>query len=173
MNCLSCTYPAYAKKLCRYHYYSANPLRRSPIKRKAVKIRKVAKSESLGRLIQQAVKVFHKWIKLRDSEDGRYKCISCPRTGDSREAHAGHYLPAGNNSAVRLDPDDVHLQCPWCNIVKHGNQAEYRIGLIHKIGEERVLALEEKAKFPYKWDRAELLEIIETYKLKVRLKQVV
>lgn len=43
MTCLSCTSPKYAKKLCRYHYYLANPLKRTPLLRKPGKVKKVSK----------------------------------------------------------------------------------------------------------------------------------
>lgn len=168
MTCLSCTSPKYAKKLCRYHYYLANPLKRTPLLRKPGKVKpinKVGKSGSLGRLIQQAVTVFHKWIRERDRVGDYFVCISCGAEKHVREMQAGHYINAGNNGVIRFHEHNIHAQCRECNEFKHGNEEGYRIGLIAKIGLENVEALEAMAKKPHKWDREELAGIIERYRV--------
>lgn len=155
----------YSKALCRYHYAISHPLKRSPITKKPVKINKVGKSGSLGRLIQQAVTVFHKWIRERDRVGDYFVCISCGLEKHAREMQAGHYINAGNNGVIRFHEDNIHSQCRECNEFKDGNQHNYRIGLIAKIGLERVEALEQMAKQPHKWDREELAGIIERYRV--------
>ena len=156
--------PFYWSKL-RAKSLKAHPLKRSPIVKKAVKIKKVGASGSLGRLIQQAVTVFHKWIRERDRVGDYFVCISCGVEKHVREMQATHYLPAGNNGAIRLNEHNVNGGCTTCNIDLHGNQDGYRIGLIAKIGLENVEALEAQAKTPFKWDREELAGIIERYRV--------
>lgn len=81
--------------------------------------------------------------------------------------HAGHYLSAGHNAAVRFDEDNVHGQCAFCNTFKNGDLINYYKNLVIKIGEDAVEALEMRAKMKgFKWDRFALIETIEIYKLK-------
>jgi hypothetical protein len=156
--------PFYWSKL-RAKSLAKNPLKRSPIKKSAVRIKPVApKVKSLGELIKQAVTVFHKWIRERDSLLDVFRCISCHKFKPVSQMHAGHYLPAGNNGVIRLHEFNVNGQCITCNIELHGNQDNYRIGLIAKIGLENVEWLEQQAKVPFKWDRSELVRIIEKYR---------
>ena len=142
-----------------------NPIKRSAIVRKPIKIKKVGKPDSLGRLIQKAVTVFHKWIRQRDSLDEAFRCISCNELKPISQMQAGHYLPAGNNGVIRLNEHNVNGQCIECNINLNGNQDNYRVGLIAKIGLDNVEVLEFQAKHSFKWDRAELEEIIERYRI--------
>lgn len=81
---------------------------------------------------------------------------------------AGHYLPAGNNGAIRLHEHNVNGQCWTCNNELHGNQDNYRVGLIRKIGLENVEALEAQAKLNFKWDRSDLQNLIDEYSLKLK-----
>lgn len=122
------------------------------------------KTKTVPQLIKLATKHFNKFIRNRDSKDGYFTCISCGYSKRTELMHAGHYLSAGNNSAVRFDERNVHGQCSQCNTHLHGNLLEYRKGLIQKIGLEQVEALEMKAKMRFwKWDRFGLMDIILTY----------
>lgn len=156
--------PFYWSKL-RAKSLAKNPLKRSPIKAKPFKIKPVSKPESLGRLIQRVVTVFHKKIRERDSSEGMFECISCWKWLPVDQMQAGHYLNAGNNGVIRLNEYNVNGQCWTCNNELHGNQENYRIGLIGKIGLENVEALEAMAKVSFKWDRDELEGIIERYRV--------
>lgn len=112
-------------------------------------------------LKKQAQKVFNKWIRERDKQNG---CISCGNTNAS-SYEAGHFLAQGSTGALRYHEDNVHKQCYSCNHFKHANLIEYRINLLAKIGKQRVEWLEEHRKDIKKWQREELNEIIERYKL--------
>ncbi|MEG2041192.1 MAG: recombination protein NinG, partial [Hafnia sp.] len=43
---------------------------------------------------------------------------------------------------LRYTEDNINKQCHHCNVQLSGNQQQYRLGLIEKIGPERVEALE-------------------------------
>lgn len=125
--------------------------------------------KSVPDLIKLATKHFNKFIRMRDSLDDYFKCISCGHPKSLDLMHAGHYLSAGNYGAVRFDERNVHGQCSKCNTHLHGNLQEYRAKLIHKIGLEEVEALEMKAKMPgHRWDRFGLIEIIIIYQNKTK-----
>ena len=97
---------------------------------------------------QQARRWFARYIKARDMRGGVGRCISCGRVlrEGSRHAQAGHYYPAGVYRALEFDEDNVHLQCLQCNYYRSGNLQAYREGLLRKIGEERLKALDERAR---------------------------
>lgn len=115
------------------------------------------KLEPLPKLKAKAIKVFNSYIRERDKSLG---CISC----DSGKAdHAGHYMNAGQHSALQFDENNVHGQCIACNCYRHGNLIRYRQGLVNKIGETAVKELEQTANLVKKWSRHELEEIIRYY----------
>jgi len=122
--------------------------------------------KSIPELIKLATIVFNKWIRKRDTINGKsFVCISCHQIKSVDVMQAGHYLSAGNNSSIRFNSWNVNGQCLGCNCFKDGNQKEYRLGLIDKIGKAAVESLEESANLNYKWDREFLLEVIKKYKL--------
>lgn len=113
-----------------------------------------------------AKQVFQKWVRLRDAE---LPCISCERT--SNRYDGGHYFDAGVYSGLIFHEWNCNKQCSFfCNKMGHGNKANYRIGLVKKIGEENVKWLEEnKDRLKnYKYTREQLIEITEYYKLKIK-----
>jgi hypothetical protein len=127
--------------------------------RKNQKLGKAKKKKAipLSKLKAKAIKVFNSYIRERDKALG---CISCP-TGSVD--HAGHYMNAGQHSALKFDENNVHGQCVGCNCYKHGNLIRYRQGLVNKIGETAVKELEATANTVKKWTRQDYEEIINTY----------
>ncbi len=85
---------------------------------------------------QQAVNAY---IRERDRLNG---CISCGTHKDVQYA-AGHFRTIGACPSLRFEPLNIHLQCNrYCNMAKSGNLLEYRIGLLAKIGPEKLAWLE-------------------------------
>ena len=120
---------------------------------------------TLSDYVKLAQTVFNKYIRLRD----KYKpCISCGAKAGTYTITAGHYFPSTNKS-VTFNEDNLHGQC-WfnCNSSKSGNLAEYRIGLIERIGVERLEQLEAESRKTRKFTIDELKEIIATYKKKIK-----
>lgn len=130
-------------------------------KRKAIKQLRESDLATLKRLAETVV---NKYIRERDGK----VCISCGYKGNSRQFHAGHYLPKGNNSFLRYNEDNIHSQCSICNNHLSGNLAMYRINLIEKIGTEKVEWLESQRGVTKKWTIEELKEIIKTNKIKAK-----
>lgn len=116
---------------------------------------------TIPKLSKKAQDVFNAYIRRRDEY---YPCISCGKPGNQ----AGHYYSVKQFSALRYEEDNCHLQCPYCNCYCHGNIQMYRVGLLKRIGEERLLRLEAKAlrERQKKWTRTELIDIIQTYSKK-------
>jgi len=114
-------------------------------------------------LKDKAQKLFNEFIRKRDKNE---HCISCGHSGD-RQFHAGHYRPTGRNEALRFNEDNCHKQCSICNNHLSGNLNAYRVGLIHKIGLEKVEELEANNNIK-SFTIEELKEIIEKYKQKLK-----
>lgn len=108
--------------------------------------------------IKDAQQAVNAYIRARDY--GK-PCISCGRATKSGD-HAGHWKPTSSSPELRFNPDNIHLQCIQCNLHLHGNVANYRIGLIDRIGIKKVKFLERKHE-PCKWTIEELREIKAEY----------
>lgn len=133
---------------------------------KASTLSKYSKN-TIPTLIRKATEIFNEFIRLRDSNNGMFTCISCRMIKDMGTMNAGHYMSAGNHGATRFHEDNVHGQCVKCNNFLSGHLEQYRKHLIDKIGLEKVEALELRARMVCKIDRYTLVEIIEKYTLKV------
>ena len=137
------------------------------IKAKKKKAKKVFNENDKAKLLEKAQKIFNAFIRARDKDKA---CISCGYISEgkhSRQWHAGHYRPAGQNSALRFDETNVYKQCSMCNNYKSGNLVNYRKNLIAKIGLEAVEKLE-SAKSLKTWSVEELKDIIKTYSQKLK-----
>lgn len=116
--------------------------------RQAAEIRR--RKESVKTLTQwrkEAQNSFNRYIRVRDHG---VPCISCGQSAFQGQRHASHYRSRAAASQLAYNTFNVNTSCAQCNSSKSGNILEYRIGLIAKIGEERVLELEhnnEKARY--------------------------
>lgn len=104
---------------------------------------------------------FQQWIRMRDVLDN---CISCG-IDRAEQWDGGHYWKAELYSGLIFHEDNCNKQCSRCNKELHGNESNYRIGLVKKIGEERVKWLEENKDRlrVYSWEKDELIEIKKKY----------
>lgn len=126
-------------------------------KTKKQKTKTVASMRDLKKLAQ---KYFNAYIRLRDKD---LPCISCGAT-TARAWHAGHYWAQGMNGFLRFNEDNVHKQCDSCNVWKHGNLLNYRIGLCDKIAKVMVEWLDDNHNRVHHYTREELEAIISKYK---------
>jgi hypothetical protein len=88
--------------------------------------------------LKEAQKHFNLYIRTRDEKE---PCISCGRHHQG-QYHAGHYRTCGSSPHLRFSELNTHKQCAPCNNHLSGNIVNYRIGLIQRIGMEKVLEIE-------------------------------
>lgn len=134
---------------------------RSANKWKAEKKVLKEKIKNLSDYEGEARRVFQKWIRERDKH---LPCISC-NNSDTDQWDAGHLFKAELYSGLIFHEDNVHKQCKQCNHRLHGNEINYRIGLVKRIGIERVEWLEnhkDRLRI-YKYTKDELIEIKNKY----------
>lgn len=108
-------------------------------------------------------RVVNDYVRERDRN---LPCISCG-TWETVQWEAGHYRSRGAASHLRYTEDNIHRQCHRCNVQLSGNQQQYRINLVAKIGLERVLALENN-NTPHRYTREELDTLRALYRAKLR-----
>ena len=108
------------------------------IERKAIREAK-ERVKPRSEYMKEAQSAFNSWVRERDAG---LPCISCGTTADVQYA-AGHYRTTQAAPELRFEPLNVHRQCNRnCNMGKSGNLIEYRIGLVARIGAEKVAWLE-------------------------------
>lgn len=124
--------------------------------------------KTIPQLIKEAQIVFNTYIRERDK--GR-NCICCgmPLGADAVGGgyDAGHYRSTGSASHLRFTEDNVHAQRKVCNRYGAGRAVDYRIGLIARIGLERVEALESSNQVG-KWTADGLRAIKAEYRAKLK-----
>jgi len=132
-------------------------------KKEHVKIKKENRFELLSypKRVNEARKVFQKWIRERDKS---LPCISC-NNPFAEVYHAGHFKKAEIYSQLIFNEFNVNIQCQKCNTYLDGNEGNYRIGLVKKYGEEIVKELESaQPNKVYRYSNEELKNIINKYK---------
>lgn len=121
------------------------------------------KLKTLSQWLKEAQAAVNAWVRERDRH---LPCISCGRF--HRGAYdAGHYRSTGAAPELRFHLDNIHRQCVPCNQHKSGNAIEYRLGLVKRIGIERVEWLEGPHK-PKKYAIAEVKAIRDDFRAKLR-----
>lgn len=96
-----------------------------------------------GEHLREAQASFNAYIRERDRLAG-YACISSgkPLDWNGNAVDAGHYRSTGAAPHLRFDENNCHAQSKHDNRYLSGNVAEYRLGLIQRIGLAAVEALE-------------------------------
>ena len=88
---------------------------------------------------------FHAYIRARDLAAG-HGCIDCGKPFEPQKpggsVDAGHYLSRGSAPHLAFDERNVHAQRKNCNRPGGATAAEYRAGLVERIGLAAVEELE-------------------------------
>ena len=112
-------------------------------------------------------RVFSKFIRLRDSQNGYVKCISCGKIQPAEEADCGHFINR-KHMGTRFDEQNCNAQCRACNRFDEGNAAGYAKGLIEKYGAGVIDSLLLKKQLGRKWSQFEIDELVKYYKTKIK-----
>lgn len=85
--------------------------------------------------------------------------------------HGGHFIAKGVSSYHAFNEDNVHVQCPGCNIhgMKHGIAAyRYKDYMEERYGKKHVDKMLADAKKPIKFYAADYREMIRAYNAKIK-----
>ena len=137
------------------------------VERREIKVRKEA-LKSRGDHMREAQQAFNEFIRTRDQAAG-HLCISSgkPLDWSGNAVDAGHYRSVGSAPHLRFDERNCHAQSKQDNRFLSGNAVDYRIGLIARIGQEAVDALEAD-QAPRKYSLEQIKGIKTYYRAKTR-----
>lgn len=127
---------------------------------------------SLPTLIHELDEVFSKWIRRRDSVDGRVICFTCGKKMTFSESQCGHFIDR-DQTPTRYDEMNCHAVCEFCNCMDDNHYERYAAAMVNKYGIMAVRDLKQKARGLQKFMRHELEELIEYYKSENRQKSKV
>jgi hypothetical protein len=138
---------AWAEKLKAQKQAKALAAERKSMKERAEKIK------TRREWIAECQAVVNKVARLRDTLAG-YGCISCgarPQARFGGAFDAGHFRSVGSAAHMRFFLPNIRLQCKKCNRDRGGMHSDYRVGLIERIGINRVEEIE-SMQWTEKWD---------------------
>jgi len=119
---------------------------------------------ALKRAHDATKKAVHEYVRLRDT--GK-QCISCGEPWRP-DFQAGHYHKSELFETLKYNLNNIHGQCPGCNLYKEGNLERYSISLPARIGQEAFTELQKLAQmdkhFSKVWNVENLKQIRETVK---------
>jgi hypothetical protein len=124
--------------------------------------------KTIADLIAEAQVEFNAFIRARDAGQ---PCICCgkpfepDRPGGSVDA--GHFRSRGSAPHLRFNEDNCFAQRKNCNRPGGTTYAAFRAGVLTRIGEERLAAVEANHEV-HKWTRDELVAIKTTYRSKLK-----
>jgi hypothetical protein len=130
------------------------------------KVEKKKELMTLSDWLKIAQTTFNAYIRKRDALQN---CISCNKPLRPGNIDCGHYYSSGGHYNLRFNEDNCHAQCSRpCNKDKAGDLINYRLGLINRIGQERLTQLEALSQITRKFTIDEVKEINQIYKLKIK-----
>lgn len=153
--------------LCAHAYAAKVAEGKAKQERKADKAKREA-LKTIPQLIKEAQFAFNAFVRLRDQRAG-HSCICCGKPLEwgklGGAVDAGHWRSTGSASHLRFHEDNCHAQRADCNRYGAGRAVDYRIGLVSRIGIERVEAIERSNEVT-KWTREGLRAIKAEYQAK-------
>ena len=100
------------------------------------------RKQTLKSIKNKADRIFSEYIRrLKSDQNGYGVCVSCGKTAHWKELQCGHYFPR-NRLGTRFHDDNSNLQCPICNVFKHGNYTAYAAYMYKKYGTQKMEQME-------------------------------
>jgi len=127
------------------------------------------KQKSIAGLVEDAAVLLQKIRRMESADEfGMCVCCSCGKRQHWKEMQGGHYIPRGK-TATKLEEHNINPQCVSCNhFHKESAKCQYAIWMIETYGYQYVKWLEAESRKEKKWSRPELMELIESYKQRLK-----
>ena len=123
-------------------------------------------------LRSKALRLFQLKRRLEESnETGFCSCVTCGKIGHYTKMQGGHFIPKGKSSYHAFNEDNVHVQCPGCNLygMKHGIAAHnYTMWMIETYGKSQVDQMLADANKPIKLYAADYRDMIKSYNAEIK-----
>lgn len=86
-------------------------------------------------------RIFSRYIRLRDSNDGYVACVTCGKIKPINEMTVGHFIKR-QFTGTRYDERNVFPQCRYCNNFLQGNDHKFAEFLKERFGPNIIDILE-------------------------------
>ena len=120
----------------------------------------------------KALRLFQLKRRLESSNDAGFcTCVTCGKVGHYTKMQGGHYIPKGKSSFHAFTKENVHVQCPGCNLygMKHGIAAHnYTMFMIETYGKAYVDRMLADANKPHKLYAADYREMIRGFNAEIK-----
>lgn len=125
----------------------------------------MAKKPKISTVKNRLWKTVSLYVRLKYSNDQGYaKCVTCGTTKHYTELQAGHFIPKKKGNSIYFVEENIHPQCPRCNMYESGNLIEYTRFMIDTYGIEKVDELRLLANQTVKMNVNDFLDLEEEYK---------
>ena len=119
-----------------------------------------------SKVVKKLDAIFSQYIRMRKAKNEIATCVTCGKQDHWKKLQAGHFQ-SRKHYATRWDETNVQVQCAACNVFRYGEQFKFSKWLDNiKKGLSNELAT--KAKQIVKFSTAELEEMINIYKNKIK-----
>jgi hypothetical protein len=142
---------------------------KSVSKRLAVQKPKKRKTKTIRGLVEDAAVLLQKIRRIESADANGYcPCSSCGKVYHWTELQGGHYVPR-TKTATKLEEHNINPLCASCNCFRAEEaRCPYSIWMIETYGYPYVKWLEAESKKEKKWSRPELMELINSYRERLR-----
>ena len=103
--------------------------------------------------------------RISAADDSGYcTCVSCGVTDHYKNMQGGHFIAKGDSSYWSLEPENIHPQCPGCNVfgMRFGSASQqYTLHMVDTYGRDYVdsmIATKKTLKKMYKSDYVDFLK---------------
>jgi len=120
------------------------------------------KKKTWQTLVKDLDKEFSINVRLKASNNGIARCVTCGIAKEWKKLQAGHYHSRSHFN-LRWSHSNVFPQCVSCNVFKSGNYPSFTEYLILKFGTRFLKTLMRNANKIRKYSTKELEELITLY----------
>lgn len=126
------------------------------------------KTSSLSSLIKELDGHFSRFIRKRDTVDGKVICFLTGEKMDFIDAQCGHFIDR-DQMPTRYDERNCHAVSEETNCYDPDHKEKYRAKMLQVYGLEEIERLERKSKGLQKFFKFEIEDLIEYYRSENRL----
>ena len=133
---------------------------------------KKVKKPSRSSLVKKLDTEFSIYIRRRFAVGNKASCFTCDKVDEWNKLQCGHFQ-SRRHYATRWDENNCQVQCVGCNVMRYGEQYKFGIHLDQIYGNGIAVSLLRKAKSEFKIKDFELIDLIEYYKNKIKLLDII
>jgi len=130
------------------------------------------KAQPIPKLVEKAATLLQKLRRMEEADRwGMVTCVTCGKRVHWKEADGGHFI-SRTYSSHKLNPKNINPQCKGCNRFGHKVADDYAMWMVNRHGLNYVEWMVGTKRDTVKWNRLELGELIEGYKLRIKQEEI-